>query len=188
MNFYDLPTSLTVGGVERKIRTGWRAIVDILIALNDPEFDAEQKAVAMIQIIYPDWRDIPPEDMEEAVVKASEFIDACDRRRYDGKSIPRVIDWEQDIRLIIPAINKEARSDIRKDPDIHWWTVYAWFMASDDDLLATVINIRRKQAMGKKLEKWEEEFCRLNKQLVEMRRRETPEDRAAKAYFEKWLY
>lgn len=188
MNFYDLPTSLTVNGVEREIRTGWRTILDILEALNDPEFDSEQKAITMIQILYPGWRDIPEEDLMEAMVKASEFIDAGSLRQDNGKSLPRVLDWQQDMRIIIPAVNKEAKMDIRKDPDIHWWTFFAWFMASDDNLLATVINIRRKKAQGKKLEEWEEEFFRMNREMVELKPRKTQEDRETDEYWNKWLY
>ena len=37
MTAYELPTSLNISGVDFSIRTDFRAIIDILIAMNDPE-------------------------------------------------------------------------------------------------------------------------------------------------------
>ena len=43
------------------IRTDFRAIIDILVAMNDPELDEQAKAVVMLQILFEDWQSIPPE-------------------------------------------------------------------------------------------------------------------------------
>ena len=63
MNAYDLPSSLTVGGRVYPIRSGWRAIMDIFAALNDPELDDDGKMIALLTILYPDHDSIPPEDI-----------------------------------------------------------------------------------------------------------------------------
>ena len=44
MTAYELPTSLNISGVDFYIRTDFRAIIDILIAQNDPELDKQAKA------------------------------------------------------------------------------------------------------------------------------------------------
>ena len=58
MTAYELPTSLNISGVDFSIRTDFRAIIDILIAMNDPELDEQAKAVVMLQILFEDWQSI----------------------------------------------------------------------------------------------------------------------------------
>lgn len=166
MNLYELPTSLTVGGVEREIRSDYRAVLDILIALNDPDLDGQTKNAVFLQILYPGWAEIPPEDLQEALDKACAFIDHG--QEDDGKKRPRLIDWEQDAGLILPAVNSVAHDEVRALPYLHWWTFLGYFMEIGDSTFSTVLNIRKKRAKGKKLEKWEEEFSKENKSLIQI--------------------
>ena len=69
MTAYELPTSLNISGVDFSIRTDFRAIIDILIAMNDPELDEQAKAVVMLQILFEDWQSIPSEYIEETCQK-----------------------------------------------------------------------------------------------------------------------
>lgn len=184
MNSYDLPTSLNIGGVEYRIRYNWRAIIDILSACADTELDEETKAVCLLHIFYPDLEQIPPERITEAYEKACKFID-CGQRE-DGPK-PKMIDWEQDALLIIPEVNKIAGREVRLDPDIHWWTFFGWFMQIGEGLLGTVIHIRGKKAKHKKLDKFEQEFYRDNKSLVDFTEPETEEIRVEKDNILKWL-
>lgn len=185
MNAYDLPTSLMIGEVEYRIRYNWRAILDILAACADPELDEQGKAICVLQIFYPDWDKIPPERLQEACKKASEFIDCG--QRDDGKAKPKMIDWEQDASLIIPEINKVAGKEVRLYPDIHWWTFFGWFMGIGEGLLASVLQVRKKKVKHKKLDKWEQEFYNANKALVDMKAPESEEIRAEKDNIMKWL-
>ena len=77
---------------------------------------------------------------------------------------------------------------MRLDPDMHWWTFFGLYMSIDGGVFSTVLHIRRKRAQGKQLEKWEEEFYRDNKKMVDIKKPMTAEEKAAQAYFEKWLY
>lgn len=185
MNAYDLPTSLTIGEVEYRIRYNWRAILDILCACADPELDEQTKALCLLQIFYPDWDKIPADRLEEACNKACEFID-CGQKN-DGKPKPKMIDWTQDAPIIIPEINKVAGKEVRTDPNIHWWTFFGWFMGIGEGLLASVLHVRGKKARHKKLEKWEQEFYNANKAIVDMMAPETDEIRQEKENILKWL-
>ena len=186
MNSYDLPTSLTIGEVAYPIRYGWRAVMDIFAAFNDPELDDEGKTDVMLRILYPDWQEIPWEHLREAVEKASQFLDCGQTREKDPK--PRLVDWEQDAAIILPAVNHaNGGRDVRLTPDLHWWTFFGLYMSIEGGVFSTVLHIRQKRAKGKKLEKWEEDFCRDNKNLVEIRTPETAEDRAVKENMMKWL-
>ena len=182
---YDLPTSLTIGEVAYPIRYNWRAVLDALIACADPELDGEGKAICLLTILFPTWREIPADRLTEACEKACEFIDCG--QKDDGKPKPKMIDWEQDAPIIIPEINKIAGREIRLDPDIHWWTFFGWFMGIGDGLLASVLHIRQKKAKGQKLEKWEQEFYKANKALVDMKAPETEEIRQEKDSILKFL-
>lgn len=185
MTAYDLPVSVRIGGKEYPIRYQWRAILDILDACADPELDDQHRAMAMLQIFYPDWEDIPTEYLNEACKMACEFIDCG--QRDDGKPKPKTIDWQQDAALIIPEVNKVAGREIRLDPSIHWWTFFGWFMGIGEGVFANVLHIRQKKAKHKKLEKWEQDFYNANRGIVDLRSRETEEEREAKDNILKWL-
>lgn len=185
MAIFDLPTSLKIGEVDFRIRCGWRAVLDIFSAFRDPELDDEMKMETMLRILYPDWRNIPPGLRQEAIEKACGFLDCG--IRPDGRQHPRTMDWEQDASLIIPAVNSAAGREVRQDPDIHWWTFFSWYMSIDGGVFATVLHIRQKKARGKKLEKWEEEFFRENRHLVELKTPESEEIRQEKENLLKWL-
>lgn len=184
MSIYTLPTSLTIGEVVYPIRYQWTAILDILSACADNRLDDQTKAIAMLQILFPDWNKIPPERLQEACEKACEFID-CGQK--EDKPRPKMIDWDQDARIIISEINKVAGREIRLDPDIHWWTFWGWFMGIGEGLLASVLHIRRKKSQGKKLEGWEQEFYKENRSLIDMKTPESPEVRAEKDSILRWL-
>lgn len=180
MTAYELPTSLKIGEVDFSIRTDFRAIIDILIAMNDPELDEQAKAVVMLQILFEDWQNIPPEHLEEACKKACEFIDCGQKDENPNKPKPRLIDWEQDGGMIIPAVNKVIHSEVRAVPYMHWWTFFSYFMEAGECLLNTVIGIRSKKAFGERLDKWEKKFYHDNKNLIDIKMRLSEEEQAYK--------
>lgn len=184
MNPYELPTSLTVGGVEYSIRSDYRAVLDILIALNDPELDEQDKAMVMLMIMYEDYQSIPSAHLQEALEKATDFIDCgC---KDDGKRHPKTVDWEQDASIIIPAVNKVAHTEIRAVQYMHWWTFFSYYMEIGESLFSSVLNIRVKKNKGKKLEKWEQEFYKENKSIIDFEQkaqRSEAEKDELRAYF-----
>lgn len=178
MYAWKLPTSLNVGGTDCKIRTDYRVILDILAAMNDPDiFEPgmsqeemqQEKVMTMLQILYIDFDSMPPRDWKEAAEKACDFIDCG--IKDDGKPKPRTMDWEQDAPLIVPAINKSVKIDVRSVKYMHWWTFFGLYMEIGESTFSTVVSIRDKKRRGKKLEKWEQEFYRNNKHLVDLKAR-----------------
>lgn len=185
MRGYSLPTSLTVGEVDYPIRSDFRAVLDIIEAASDPELDDAHRAEVLLRILYEDPEAIPPERMEEALIKANEFIDCG--QVDDGKPHPRLIDWEQDAPLILPAINGVSHCEIRSLPYLHWWTFFGYFMEVGESQLASVLHIRQKKAKRKKLEKHEQEFYRENKHLIDLREKISDEEKVKKESMMKWL-
>lgn len=179
MDNWKLPTTLRVGGKDYEIRTDYRAVLDILIAMNDTDIYAgmneqeknTEQSMTMLQILYLDFDSIPPQHWKEAAEQAIEFIDSG--FSSDNKPKPRLMDWNQDAPILIPAVNKVAGKDIRAEEYMHWWTFLGLFMEIGESTFATVVGLRDKKKRGKKLEKWEQEFYKNNKSLVDLKAKQT---------------
>lgn len=176
MNVWSFPTSLNIGGVEYEIRTDYRVVLDLLMALNDPELsDSDNKMSSYMQsrvileIMFPDCDNIPQDHIQEALDKVAEFIDMG---IGDDSKKPKTMDWEQDAPIIIPAINKVLNKEIRAEKYMHWWTFLGAYMEIGEGLFSNIIHIRQKKAKGKKLEKWEQDFYKENKSLIDFQHKE----------------
>lgn len=166
MSVWKLPTSLNIGGVDFSIRTDFRDILKVLKAFNDPNLEDWQKIHCMLVIIFPNYEMIEEKNIIEAIQKAKEFIDYGKEKNASL----RVMDWEQDAKLIVSEVNKISHlQDIRTVEYMHWWTFLGYYMGIGESLFSQVINIRSKRLHGKKLEKWESEFYRKNKDLIDLK-------------------
>lgn len=172
---WEFPTSLNIGGVDYEIRTDYRAVLDLLTALNDeeltdadPQIEAYMKSRVILEIMFPQCDDIPAEHIQEALDKVAEFIDMGITE--DSKK-PKTMDWEQDAPILIPAINKVLNTEIRAQKYIHWWTFLGAYMEIGESLFSNILHIRQKKAKGKKLEKWEQEFYKENKSLIDFKQK-----------------
>lgn len=183
-----LPKHLKVNGIDRAIRSDFRVALLIFQAYNDPELSDQEKTMAMMGCLYEDIWSIPIADHQEAHKQALWFLDGG-KKDSDSKyqNSKKVIDWEQDEYMIFSAINKVASKETREVEYMHWWTFLGYFNEIGEGLLSAVINIRQKKNKGKKLEKYEQEFYRENKSLIDIKTRLTAEEQAEKEYFEKIL-
>ena len=187
---WEFPTSLTIGGIEYNIRTDYRAVLDLLTALNDtdltdpdPNITAYMQSRVILEIMFPECDDIPAEHIQEALDKVTEFIDMG---ISDDRKKPKTMDWEQDAPILIPAINKVLNCEIRAQKYMHWWTFLGAYMEIGESLFSNVIHIRQKKAKGKKLEKWEMDFYKENQTLIDFKQkdqRSTEEKDELRNYF-----
>ena len=175
MMIFDLPTSLEVNGVERRIRTDYRDVLTVLLAFEDPELEGNHKVYVCLRAIYEDFEDIPPTDYKAAFEAAVGFID---HGAGDKRQSVRTMDWEQDANLLFPAINSVAGYEVREAEYIHWWTFLGYFMEIGEGVFSTVLSLRQKKARGKKLEKWEREWWQNNISICKLDNKYTAEDRA----------
>jgi len=177
---YSLPKELEINGKEYAIRSDYRDILKIIEAMNDPDLEDSEKAYIALFILYEDFEDIPIDDYEEAFKQLCWFMDAGEDRSKKAQQA-KLIDFEQDWGLMVPAINRVAGREIRDMEYLHWWTFLGYYMEVGECTFATVLNIRSKRSKGKKLEKWEQEFFNENKDLVLIRHKESEEEKAEKA-------
>ena len=175
MNAWDLPTSLFIGGKEWNIRTDFRAIIDILSYFNDPDMEDDEKWIVCLTILYEDFDDMPTELHQEAAEKAVEFIDMG--IKDSGGHKPHTMDWEQDAPLIISGINKVMGKELRAEKYLHWWTFLSSYMEIGEGTFSTVVSIRSKKAKGQKLDKWEKDFYKNNRAIVDLENKYSEEDK-----------
>lgn len=171
---YNLPKTLEVSGRDFEIRSDFRAVLDAVAALNDPSLTPAEQAEACLRIIYPNRDELP--DTSQALERALWFI-ACGEEHSHVKAY-KIMDWEQDLPLIIPPINRVLGHDCRGDEYLHWWSFVAAYYEIGDCAFAVITNIRNKKKRGKRLDKWEEEYCRNNPHLVKLRVRCTEDEKA----------
>ena len=180
-----LPKELEVGGVSYKIRTDYRDILNIMEAFNDPDLEEREKLFVCLYVLYEDFETMPPEDYEDAYKKAVWFMDCGTEPK--GGAQPKLMDWEQDERILFPAINSVAGFEVREKEYLHWWTFMGYFMEIHEGVFSQVLSLRQKKAKGKKMEKWEREFWGTNKDLCELRTKLSEEEKEKKAKLEAML-
>ena len=167
----QLPNTLEIDDIEYKIRTDYRIALTIFEAFEDVELNEQEKATVMLNLLYEEL----PSDIEKAVQKAIWFLDGG--KQYENvTNNKKVMDWEQDQPMIFSAINKVAGFETREREYIHWWTFLGYFNEIGEGLLTTVLNIRQKKNKGKKLEKYEQEFYRNNKEMIDLKKKYTREE------------
>lgn len=162
----DLPYTLSVDGVQRKINADFRDVINILCAYNDPELDSESRTFILLNNLYSeDFTEF--KDIDEAIKQAVWFID-CGKEYSKTESTPRrLMDWEQDYNIVISAVNKSANVlDVRDLPFLHWWTFMGYLEERGECTFSYVVEIRDKMSKGKNLEKYEREFLNANREQV----------------------
>ena len=173
MRLWSLPTTAVIGGITYPIHADFRDILNIFRYLDDPDRPEYIRWRIAIALFYDG--EIPEACRQEAMEYLAEFI-ACGER--EEKPGPRLLDWEQDARVIVADVNKVAGAEIRSLPFLHWWTFVAFFNAIGDGQLSTLVSIRDKLRRGKPLEKWEREYYRKNKAMVDLKPRYSAEELA----------
>jgi len=181
-----LPSGIEVNGAEYPVRTDYRDILQIFEACQDPELTNSEKLQVMLTIFYQGFAEMPADDYKEALRQAQWFID-CGREDTGDREQRKLLDWEQDERLIFPAVNKIAGQEVRALEYLHWWTFMGYFMEIEEGMLSTVLGIRQKKAKRKPLEKWEREFYANNKSICDLRQHITARDQEELDFWEDLL-
>lgn len=179
---YDLPKTVEISGTVYDIRSDYRAVLDIISAISDPELTNDEKAKVILEIFYKSFEELPTENYQEAIQRFFWFMN-CGNVEQAGKGT-KLMDWEQDFQLIASPVNRVLGVEIRSIEYLHWWTFISAYQEIGDCLFAQVVSIRQKKAKGKKLDKAEQEFYRKNRQLVEFKFKYTAED---DAIIDAWL-
>jgi hypothetical protein len=167
----ELPKTLEVDGKEYEIRTDFRVALLIFQALNNPDLSDKEKALIYLKSLY---KEVPP-NLDEAFKKAGWFLDGGNIPK-SKKAPKQLMDWEQDESIMFPALNKVAGYETRSAEYLHWWSFLGLFNEVGEGLWSQVINIRSKKAKHKKLEKWEEEFYKDHREIIDLKKKYTSDE------------
>ena len=162
-----LPTSVEVGGKAYEIRSDYRAILDICVALSDPELSDRDRGFVVLDIFYPKYSEIPFAEYDEAIQKCFWFLN-CGKENRNPTPRPKLVDWEQDFPYIVSPINRVTGKEIRSVEYMHWWTFVAAYYEIGDCIFAQIVRIRSALSRGKPLDKSDQEWYRKNRDLVDM--------------------
>lgn len=165
---YELPTSVKVAGVEYKIESDFRAILDIFEVLSSPDLTTQEKVIGTLGIFYLGFCDMPEEHMEEALQECFSFINCGEAEKEKS---PKLMDWEQDFRYLVAPINRVAGVEIRSLEYLHWWTFLSYYYEIGDCYFAQIVRIRDMKMRGKLKDKADREFYRKNKSAVDLKTR-----------------
>lgn len=163
MSAWNLPTSVTICGQRFAVRSDFRAVLDAICALNDKSLSEQEQYESFIKIMYPKWKTLP--DMLAALQEALVFVNLGKKIPEHQPPKPQLVNWETDVELIAPAIDKSLGYSCRRCEYLHWWEFIGAYYNIGDGVFAQVISIRSKRAKGKPLEKYEQEFIRENPDL-----------------------
>lgn len=183
MSIWQLPTTAVIGGKQYGLHCDYRDILEIFSYFTDPDLPEYLRWQIALALFYEE--SIPQKDLMEAMEFLARFISGGREEPENPGS--RLLDWEQDGEMIVADINKAAGQEIRALPFLHWWTFLSWFHAIGEGQLSTVVTIRDKLSRGKKLEGWEKDFYRENRQRVELRPRYSRQEQQARQQLESLL-
>lgn len=162
-----LPVDVQIEGSTYEIRSDYRDILNICAAISDPELSEREKAIAVLDIFYPAFSDMPQDHYQEAIQRCFWFINCGDENK--SRPAPKLVDWEQDFKYIVAPINRVMGQEIRAVAYLHWWTFIAAYYEIGECLLAQIVRIRNKKARGKPLDKFDREWYQQNRELVDMK-------------------
>lgn len=169
---YQLPLFAVFEGQRFNINTDWRNIIDIFECLNTDELLFQEKIDCVLDKFYENYTEI--EDINTAMQTLYLFINGNKTEsKAKGETTAldlHLIDWNKDLPLIIPPVNKVLGYDVRKKKYLHWWTFLGAFHEIDECSFRIYVSIREKLAKRKKLEKWERELYLSHKDEIDIKK------------------
>ena len=187
---FDLPSTVTVSGIEYPVRTDFRTILETFVMLDDPDLSDADKSEALFRMFYIER----PSDPEAALQTFTDFVDPRREASPSGRSSQKkerkkqspLIDWQQDFDLMVAPINHILGFECRSVDFLHWHTFLAAYLEiPPESVFARVLRIREKLRTGKKLEKYERTWYNKNRDLVNLRPKFS---KAEEAILSEWAY
>ena len=118
------------------------------------------------------------DDFEVAIKEMFRIINSGEEQEENQEQKPALMDWEHDFSQLAPPISRVLGYDVRTpDKYTHWYSFLGGYMEIGECTFSTIVSIRSKRAKGKKLDKWEEEYLREHRKMVELPRKLTAEEK-----------
>lgn len=167
---YSLPYSVNIDGEELQIRNkcDFRVVLDVIEALNDEDLTEQEKIQCALYIFY--GEELTKTSNYEEAVKQMFIVINGGEEETEQTEKPRLMDWKHDFPQLAPPISRVLGYDVRTPEKFcHWWTFLGGYMEIGGDCtFSNIVSIRSKRMKGKNLEKWEEEFYRENRKMIDL--------------------
>lgn len=177
-----LPKSLNICDMEYPICTDYRVAFLIFQAFNDVNLKQHEKYEIMIRCLFQN-----PDEIFEKIKNNNDLLDEVIKkciwyldggREWQTQTFqPKIMDWEQDEQVIFSAVNKVAGKETRECEYIHWWTFLGYMAEIGEGTFTTILHIRKKKAKGKMLDKTEQQFYTEHKDLIDIKKKYTDEEK-----------
>ena len=174
---WDLPIDVEINGKKHPIRNkcDYRVVLDVICALNDNELTDEEKIKCALFIFYEDISQIA--DYGTAIKEMFRIINNGEEEEQTRDNNPSLMDWEYDFKHIAPPISRVLGYDVRtSDKYTHWYSFLGGYMEIGECTFATIVSIRNKRAKGQKLEKWELDYLREHRKMIDLPQKLTTEE------------
>lgn len=175
---WSLPISVEIDGTEYAIRNkcDYRVVLDVISALNDEELEMEYRIECALFIFYEDLTGL--KDIQAAIMEMIKIINLGKETTEDEQNKPQLMDWEHDFTQIAPPVSRVLGYSVRDEKNYtHWYDfIGAYMEIGSECAFSNIVSIRDKKLKGKKLEKWEQEFYRENRKLIDLPRKLTAEE------------
>ena len=185
MKNYNLPLTVHNGDKLLKIRDkcDYRIVLKCIKALKDNELTDDLKGKYALIIFYENYEDIV--DVQSAINEMVKIIGYDEEPNQQETSKHALMDWEHDFKQIAPPISRVLGYSVRNPENYtHWYDFVGAYMEIGECSWATIISIRDKKQKHKKLEKWEEEFCRERPEMINLPTKFTKEEEEFFSLFE----
>lgn len=169
---WGLPVQTKIQDRVYDLQADFRDVLEVIGWLQNPELPEFIRWQVALGLFYK--QDVAPEHSREAMAYLGWFLTGGNPE--GDKPGPKLLDWEQDAAAIISDVNKTAGQEIRALPFLHWWTFLSWFHGIGEGQVSALVSIRDKLQRGKKLEGWEKEFYRQNRDRIQLKKKYSPQE------------
>ena len=174
---WSLPVSVEIDGKEYAIRNkcDYRVVLDVISALNDEELEMEYRIECALFIFYEDLTGL--KDIQTAITEMMNIINLGEETTEEEQHKPQLMDWEHDFTQLAPPISRTLGYSVRDAKNYtHWYDFIGAYMEIGECTFSNIVSIREKKIKGKKLEKYEQEFYRENRKLIDLPHKLTAEE------------
>ncbi len=172
LSLWALPVRAVFDGCAYDLNADFRDVLEVMQYLQDPQLPEFIRWQVALGLFY--RQEVAAEHQSQAMEYLGWFLTGgCP----DGdKPGPKLLDWQQDAPAIISDVNRVAGGEVRAMPFLHWWTFLSWFHGIGEGQVSALVAIRDKLRRGKKLEGWEKEFYRQNRNRIQLKKKYSPQE------------
>lgn len=137
------PTTIEIDGREHEVNYDFRTCLKIILAYEDPELAAIEKAMVLVELLYKE----KPSNFRKAVEKGVEFLDAGVSRENSANH--RVFSFQKDDRFIMAGFRNTYGIDLH-EVDLHWWDFLTLMLdLGPDTTFTSLVSLRHRVKSGK---------------------------------------